>query len=524
MGESNHQVTQCDDFDVVFIGGGISTASTLTDLITTVGQAQRPPGFQLNVAVVDDHGELGGGLAYGARGGPSSLIITNLQDFCPEPTRSRFVAWLGSNRDAAFEAFFECKGQLSQEWIEQSEAAFLDEDYDQLYLPRSVFGAFMKAMLLEEAEAADWLTLEHIVGSAVGVCSSSELTVGVIEQSTGDTIHLSARNVVLGIGTPPQRPIFGDIAIGDCRFVDKVYEPTITEQLDQLRQALSRAPQANVLLVGSNATALDVLFNIIDDIELNAMIEQITVLSPQGSFPHRLTAKSVDFSAAALESLINQDEPISAYEIGRAVIADQNRATDSGRNIAEILPAINSRVMEALRRCDSEQTRIFAETIGVEIGRIQRRAGGVYFDTSEQLQRSGRLTHIRGRFDAVEEADSGMLRVLGKNDHGLSVELEHEVAAVINCTGFELLGAETSSPLVRSLLDNGIVTINGSHRGFTVADDFSASPGVYVNGPCLAGNVIEGKPVWHMEHCGRILDVASRLSPILAERVLQDPR
>jgi hypothetical protein len=35
-------------------------------------------------------------------------------------------------------------------------------------------------------------------------------------------------------------------------------------------------------------------------------------------------------------------------------------------------------------------------------------------------------------------------------------------------------------------------------------------------GPLLAGNVINGSPVWHMEHCGRISTFGSALGPRLA--------
>jgi hypothetical protein len=44
-----------------------------------------------------------------------------------------------------------------------------------------------------------------------------------------------------------------------------------------------------------------------------------------------------------------------------------------------------------------------------------------------------------------------------------------------------------------------------------------AAPGFYVMGPLLAGNVIDGSPVWHMEHCGRISAFGSALGPRLAQ-------
>ena len=62
--------------------------------------------------------------------------------------------------------------------------------------------------------------------------------------------------------------------------------------------------------------------------------------------------------------------------------------------------------------------------------------------------------------------------------------------------------------------------ILNSGAGIAVGDGLEAADRIHVMGPLLAGNVVDGGPVWHMEHCGRISAYGDRfgrrLSTVLA--------
>ena len=60
---------------------------------------------------------------------------------------------------------------------------------------------------------------------------------------------------------------------------------------------------------------------------------------------------------------------------------------------------------------------------------------------------------------------------------------------------------------------------NAASTGLLVNDEMEASPGLFVLGPLLAGNVVKGTPIWHVEHCGRISHCASELAEILNKRL-----
>jgi hypothetical protein len=46
-----------------------------------------------------------------------------------------------------------------------------------------------------------------------------------------------------------------------------------------------------------------------------------------------------------------------------------------------------------------------------------------------------------------------------------------------------------------------------------------AADRLYVMGPLLSGNLVEGRPVWHMEHCGRISSYGAELGRRLASEL-----
>jgi uncharacterized NAD(P)/FAD-binding protein YdhS len=75
---------------------------------------------------------------------------------------------------------------------------------------------------------------------------------------------------------------------------------------------------------------------------------------------------------------------------------------------------------------------------------------------------------------------------------------------------------------VAGLISSGVCRATPYGGGIAVDASLAAAPGFYVMGPLLAGNVINGSPIWHMEHCGRISAFGSALGPRLARTLVTD--
>lgn len=511
------------DYDVAIVGAGISAAYTLIHLADQL--RQRPPPLPVRIAVLDKAGEFWTGVPYGSRSGRHSLIITSLKEFLPEPERAAFAAWLDRNRGHPFQPV-DVKGhRLTSEWRQRSQAAMSEGRWDELFLPRAVFGDYLGGLmtaLLDEAEKAGLLSCRLIPAEVVDLerfDGSFRLTLGQASH-TGTT--LTSAKVVLALGSPPNRPCtmsHGGEADGEVCVIENLYEPGLEANLAELSASLERLRATGhdqVVVVGANASALEVLYAFVDQATLAAHLGKVIVVAPTARFPHRIggTSTPPDYCPANLKRLL-ESRPFTARQILEAVERDVESAEARGLNVADIFPAVSRGVLEAVDALAPSEQEHFVTEYGVRIGRLQRRAGPEYRDVVERLRADGRLEVIKGEF----------LRYVPKSQGGPGFEyVETEsrtrrvhsapLAGIVNCGGFSDLTG-WSSPLVHNLLRRGICRPNASKRGFLLNEWFEASPGCYVMGPLVAGNLNRALRVWHAESCARIIQLSRQLASAL---------
>ena len=161
-----------------------------------------------------------------------------------------------------------------------------------------------------------------------------------------------------------------------------------------------------------------------------------------------------------------------------------------------------------------QETHLFITRYANLLGRYKRLAEKEYVNAAAALQHAGLLDVIKGTVESMQEHADGVSVSLKGGEEVRTEAFDY----VFNCSGFEALDQNSSLPLIRSLLDRGLVATEPGQIGFRVDEQFQASKGLYVMGPLLSGNIINGQPVWHMEHCGRIIHFSSMLADVLADQ------
>ena len=119
-----------------------------------------------------------------------------------------------------------------------------------------------------------------------------------------------------------------------------------------------------------------------------------------------------------------------------------------------------------------------------------------------------RQAKSKARLNAYDE-------LFKKNNENISQQSRYDI--VINCSGSSGLNNKNISPLLNQLKNSGLCTPTSSNHGFIVGDNFDVLPGLYINGPLLAGNVVGDMGIWHVEHCGRIISFAKKIAKIIIE-------
>ncbi|MEY2857920.1 MAG: hypothetical protein RLZZ74_2232 [Cyanobacteriota bacterium] len=517
-------------YDLAIVGSGISCAYTLIHYLSllqaklTTTEAKKSQ-KTIKVAVLDKSGEFWTGIPYGSRSGQQSLIITPLKEFLPQPECDRFTDWLKANYDSVVSSLQARPGSLNDEWLKSYQSAMNLGNWDDIFVPRYVFGWYLKERiecLLQQATAQGYLQCELIKADVCNLQKQSE----TYQIDTTDGHSLVASKVVLAIGSPPNKSAFlsqlealeRSHSGKEICCIANMYEPSQNENIKQIIESLqANSGQAKqVLIIGSNASALETIYSLNNLPGVAKLIDKFVVISPSGTFPHRITDSpaSTTYVAENLDLLVQQ-ENFTAKQIYEAVQQDVEAALANGETINGTYSILSQGVIKALNLLSYAEQKQFVIKYGVKIGKFQRRAGSDYLNVADKLIFEGKLEFIRGKFMhtiPLTENQFGFEFVTPTSSEPEA--FTSPIQVIINCAGFQDL-TQSSSPLINNLIEQGICTPNDSHGGFEMNENFEANQNLYLMGPLVAGNINDKLKVWHAESCGRIFNLSHNLAEVL---------
>lgn len=510
--------------DIAFIGAGISTAYAILGLLEFPGETK--PIRPLKITILDSHPDFFKGIPYGNRSGKSVLLINALNRFIPEPQRGAFVEWLNKNKKKLIEEFLAEGGVKSQKWLKNNQSSIDAGDWDSLYIPRFYFGRYISEKLHEAISYNEKQGALKVTYVSKQVDDIDKIG-NHYAISTTDGNKVKSRKVVLSIGSLPTKRIFGNSNIvqdADYLMINDLYETNLTSSFGLVKDFLKtrQAKNTNLLVLGANASALEALYKFTDEDEINQSISSISVLSSQGVMPDSEIDldKQKKFVPSNLIKLEDETD-LSAEKIAKAAYRDLENAREMSLGAASTVDVISKHVGGLLPRLDYEEAKIFACQYGNSIGRMQRCAGSHYTDAITELNQENKLRHLGGRFSSLvlEKKDkSGLILEYTELKSGQKIEDSNIFQIVINCMGATDLFSPDTPKILRNLIQKGLIKPNSSKIGLDVDSDFQAAENFYIVGPLLAGNVIDKKPLWHLEHCGRII----WSSTLMAKRLRQN--
>ncbi|MFM1878037.1 MAG: hypothetical protein RLZZ241_903 [Bacteroidota bacterium] len=508
-------------FDIVFIGSGISSSFTLLHLLRRLKETQEP--HPLKIGVLEKSNEFITGIPYGERSGSSVLLITDLKSFIPEPEKSLYISWLTANKERLLAEMSRSGGHKTQEWLKKHAAALDANHWEDLFIPRRFFGLYLTEKineLIEEHDKKGGVSVDFIQTEIVGL----QKTNNHWEINSKDGTDFQGKRVVLGVGSLPTRRLWGAAPIEEqngLMVVNDIYNQGLDYTVEAMRAFLKNQNSVNVAIIGANAGAVEILYRIIDA-QLGEYCDSFYFVSSHGVLPDAYLdeEKLKSFAPVHLRDLANESV-ISASDIYDASQKDIDVAEAMALGARSSVGVISSAIGQLLGKLNHKELELFAARYGNEIGRRQRCAGSHYIDNIKALEDHGRFKHIAGRFqDLVESKDSeGYYLQIKDTNSGLFSSIEKPISLVINCTGSTDLQSEDTPELLRNILAKNLAKANDSGIGFEVNDKLQTQGGLFVVGPMLGGNVIQGKAVWHVEHCGRIVWLSGMLAEVLSSDI-----
>lgn len=523
-----YQELQGDAFDVAFVGSGLAASFTTIRLVGRLLEA--PPPRPVRIVHIERSGEFYTGIAYGKRSGTASLIITPLDEFLPAAEIPAFVAWMRGNASSLLDELRAYGGLRSEQWHERAERAVKDGACNGFHIPRFFYGRYLTERvntLLEMGRergvveaflvAAEATRLERRDGGYV-------LDLASPDGSPGEG-KLTSKLVVVAIGMPPTKRLFDgeNAAEANALLIDDPYEPGMDQTLERIAAHVARTDERpEILVIGANAGCLELLYGLTNVRAIDVKAPKVHVLSPQGRLPERYRALAEPrFVPTNLQALASQPS-VKATLVVEAAKHDVAAAKREGVSISDSLPMISRAVGALLPLLDAAERRAFAAFAGVEIGRLQRRAGDEYCDAADALVDQDRLSVVAGRYGGVTPAPNGVVVWYEDATTKHPISFARPMSVVVNCSGPSAMAVPSASRFIDSVLKMGVFRATDAAGGLAVGDGMEATRGLYVNGPLLSGNIVADRPVWHVEHCGRIIQFSTLLAGHLAARLTED--
>lgn len=517
-----------DNYDIVVVGAGISGAAFVEHTLELAGQRKIAP----RIAVLESTGEFWRGIPYGQRSSEYSLTITSFKEFVPHAHHTDFALWLSSNKANWTGAIRASAESAGRRWLNRN-ASLIDQDrWDTVFLPRRLYGDFLASRIERAIARARYdmglevdLIPSRVRGIKKGPVSGYQVTLGPETGLPGKVTTLNTRIVVLAIGSPPvgRLPFAGGKPDG-ALIVEDIYQDGLDGVIRRVTSQLNAQPdKRNVLLIGSNASAMEFVYLAGQTPSLIGAMENLTCVSPSGRLPVSSEQQQRAGALPSLRALANRRR-FSADDLFEAVMADSDGAWASGE-FAGVVTELIEYMGRLLAMMTDDQQRLFHHHHGMNFTRIVRRSGGEYSNTARSLAESGLLNVVPGRLVTLIPSHTGKEICFTFTRQGAPSPLlfEREFTAVVNTAGFEGPGASSSSDLIRCLVDGGLCIVNPSRQGFLVNDEFEAAPGLYIAGPLLGGIFGERLRTWHLESARRIYAVSCDLAEVVVNRMSPKP-
>ena len=508
-----------DVADITIVGSGIASTITLVELFETILRDPGPSG-KLAIKVIEKTDEFWKGIPYGNRSSVNALTITSVLDFIYEPERPAFFKWLKDTKDT-WVTYYSANGGLTGErWLKNNLPLIEKEDWATIYVPRFLFGNYMReklAVLITEVESKALVSLDLVQAEAVDVkIVAGGIHEVMLEYPGQKTATLLTHKLVIATGSAPVRRMC-DIPGNKAIYINDIYEPSASENLERLKHALSKTADLaarNVLIIGSNASSIELLYLLEGLPELRSLISKTVIISPSGILPYHTSTESLKEHPLPNLDKLQAESDYNIQTLVDAAADDIKLALRDGANMDYVGTVIGN-TLRLLDVLDESDKKAFYGIHAIRLRNMFRRSGPEYKNVAESLLDLQEVTNLKGKFLNTSATENGVLLNYLDTETGDLKTCPLTFKAIVNCSGSDDLD-QSSSRLLCNMVSSHLGKMNLSGKGFEVNEKFEISPGLYIMGPLLGGNMNKLIHFWQLENAGRLM----YLAPYLVKELL----
>jgi uncharacterized NAD(P)/FAD-binding protein YdhS len=420
------------------IGAGFSGSLLALHLL------RRPPG-NARVHLFEQRGEFGSGLAFSTPNASHLLNVRAERMSAFEADPEHFQRWLGDQPDVV-----RSRGSA--------------------YVPRGLYGRYVQNLLAEQLWGEGGNRNLFLFPDEV---SDLELASdGVTVRTTGGR-PVRVDVAVLAVGNfPPQLPPGAESLAGSPRYQADPWDFAATQAIDR---------DATVLVIGTGLTMVDFVLDLLDHGHRGAIL----ALSRRGLLPRRHDASPPPVTWPA--------EPLRMPLSQRLHAVREAAKETPWRSVFDGLRPHTQSWWGAL---DDTERRRFLRHLRPWWDVHRHRMAPAVADRIEYAIQQGSLTLVAGRFAEIAE-NAGKISIgfrprAGGAQHHLVVD------HVVNCSGPGADYSRVTHPMMRNLLDRGMIAPDSLKLGLGIDDelrllgaDGKPQQRLYAIGPLTRGHFWE---------------------------------
>jgi uncharacterized NAD(P)/FAD-binding protein YdhS len=454
--------TRSNPFSIVIVGGGFSGAMVAAQLLNQLPTGQ-------SIAIVEKNGALGEGVAYGTRVRRHLLNVSakGMSGFPDRP--EHFLQWLRLHFDPAVSA----------------------DDF----VPRHVFGQYCQSILADSLAKRPDVVFCRIQAEAVAL--STDGATATISLQNGSVLSTSI--VILATGNNPPAPGRLFSLLPEKYYTRNAWSKTALEDIPK---------DGSVLLVGSGLTAIDQVVAL----EEQGFTGTVLMLSRRGLLP------AVHKAEPAWPSMWTSSLPTSLSAIFSAVQQQVQAAANAGMSWRVVIDSLRPDAQRLWKSLSVTEQKRFLRHLrpywDVHRHRLPPRIDALM----SEWVRDGRLRVVAGTVVGCRELDDNaevVYRVRYSN-----APTTMRVHRIVNCTGSDTDIRTIDSPLLQSILDQGLgrldllnMGLQVSECGELISDSGHASGFLFTLGPTQKGCL------WETTAVPEIRVQATQLARHIAERL-----
>lgn len=320
------------------------------------------------------------------------------------------------------------------------------------FLPRAVYGDYLQESLAAaERAAAVHVRLERVRGK---VCSLELLRPAhtfILGFENGH--EMKATEVVLALGNPPPADLPGADALrGSTRLINNPWSAPATA-----------SPDETVLLVGTGLTMADV---VVSAMQTSHAPRQIFAISRHGLVPPGQTAFSHAHPQFDPLPLL-QAAAVSTRQLMRVVRRISREAQERGGDWREAITFVRTLAPRLWSKLPTRERKRFLRHVRAYWDVHRHRLPPGTRAEIDRLRQSKRLVVQAGRVLQLQP-DGERVRVTWQ-PHRQSAPATLHVDRVINCTGPDYRCRSSQDPLVKDLMNTGLIQTDALQLGLQVS-------------------------------------------------------